>query len=123
MGQGFVPFSGSPQLLPPEIWNHVFKLIPKPNLPQLLGVCSLFHDIIIRLVFSSIKIYFIGVNRGLDMLNSYKREWVEEMAQKLMSTSWEILNHICREPRFARIVKSMTIIAFGEGLSIFEKSM
>jgi hypothetical protein len=117
-----IPFSGSTQL-PPEVWNHVLKLIPKPNLPQLLGVCSLFHDIIIRFVFSSIKIYFIGVNRGQDMLNSYNREWVDETAQKFMSNSWEILNHICQEPRFARIVKSMTVVAFGDGLSIFEKSM
>lgn len=121
MGQRFVAQSGSPQL-PPEIWNHVFKSISKPYLPQLLGVCSLFHDIVIRSVFSSIKIYFIGVNRGTEMLCSYNGEWIEETAQKLMTNSWEILNHICQEPRFARVVKSLTIIAFGDGLSIFEKS-
>lgn len=108
-------------VLPVEVWSHILKQIPKPNRPQLLGVCSLFRDIVICLLFKSIKIYFIGRMRGMLMLNTGE-EWIEQIAGKLMTKSWELLNHICQEPRFAKVVKEITVIAFGDGLSLYERS-
>lgn len=58
---------------------------------------------------------------GLQMLNTAHVDWTEEIAMKLMSKSWEILNHICLEPRFAKVVKSITVIAFADGQCIFER--
>lgn len=107
--------------LPLEIWSHILKEVPKHNLSQLLGVCSAFHDIAIRYLFSSIKIYFIGGYRGLNMLNAPDDSRIEEITQSLMIKSWEILNHICQDPRFASIVRSITVIAFGQGCSFFEQ--
>jgi hypothetical protein len=109
-------------ILPVEVWSHILKQIPKPNQPQLLSVCSLFRDIVHCSLFESIKIYFIGRMRGSLMLNTVNEEWLEEIAGKLMTKSWELLNHICQEPRFARVVKEITVIAFGDGLSLYERS-
>jgi len=113
---------GPVHAIPPEVWSHILHEVPKPNLPQLLQVCSLFHDIVIWRLFSSIKIYFIGSERGAEMLNMTHQSWIDECSRKLMSKSWEILNRICRDPRFAKVVKSLSVIAFGDGASIFERS-
>ncbi|KAF9529719.1 hypothetical protein CPB83DRAFT_852050 [Crepidotus variabilis] len=114
-----VAFSGP--ALPPEVWSHVLRESPKSSLVSLLSVCSIFHDIAVRYLFSSIKIYFVGVRRGEVMLNTNHRHWVEEVARKLMIKSWELLNHISEEPSFARVVKSLTVISFADGFSIFER--
>ncbi len=114
-----IAFTGS--ALPLEIWSHILKEVPKHNLSPLLGVCSTFHDIAVRYLFSSIKIYFIGGYRGVNMLNAPEEGWLEEISQRLMTKSWEILNHISQDPRFASIVRSITVIAFGQGCSVFEQ--
>jgi len=108
--------------LPAEVWDQVIGEIPQVNLPPLLGVSSQFHDITIRFLFSSVKIYFIGGEQGQRMLNTFYPDWMNEVARKLMCKSWEILNHICQDPRFAKVVKSISVIAYSDGLSIFERS-
>ncbi|KAF8952514.1 hypothetical protein BDZ97DRAFT_1878187 [Flammula alnicola] len=113
-----VPFR---KKLPPEVWTQIIGDVPHPQLSNLLNVCSQFHDIVIRTLFSSIKVYFIGGEQGKSMLNTFHMDWVEETARKLMGKSWEILNHIRQEPSFARVVKSITVVAFSDGLSIFER--
>ena len=106
---------------PPEIWSHVLNNIPKSHQLQLLHVSSLFHDIVIKSLFASVKIYFIGGAKGLEMLHTKLPDWMEDIAIKLMCRSWELLNHIVQEPRFANVVKSITVIAFSDGLSLFER--
>lgn len=113
---------GLSSTLPPEVWSQVLGCLSRPQLPNMLSVCSMFHDIIIRTIFSAIKIYLIGGDLGPIMLNTGHIDWVEETARKLVSKSWEILNHICQEPRFAKVVKSLTIVAYGGRQSIFERS-
>ena len=53
------------------------------------------------------------------MLNE---DCIDEIAGKLMTKSWELLNHICQVPGFARVVKEITVIAFGDGLCLYEQS-
>jgi hypothetical protein len=106
---------------PPEIWSHVLSNIPKSRQLQLLHVSSLFHDIVIKSLFASVKIYFIGGDKGLEMLHTLLPDWMEDTAIKLMCRSWDLLNHIVQEPRFANVVKSITVIAFSDGLSLFER--
>ena len=108
-------------IFPPEIWSHVLNNVPKSHQPQLLHVSSLFHDIVIKSLFASVKIYFIGGSRGMGMLHTRLPDWMVDVALGLMCKSWELLNHIVQEPRFANVVKSITVIAFSNGLSIFER--
>lgn len=108
--------------LPVEVWSQILRQVPKLNQPQLLGVCSFFREIIISSLFESLKIYFIGSAKGALMLNSVDDEWLEETAGKLMTRSWELLNRICQDARFARAVKEITVVAFGDGLALFEQS-
>lgn len=108
--------------LPPEVWTRVLEEVPQPHLPALLGVCSQFHDIAIRRLFASIKVYFMGGKRAQKILNTNDAYWVDSISIDLMRKSWEILNHIRQDRRFARVVKSVTVIAFADGLSIFERS-
>ncbi|KAF9486032.1 hypothetical protein BDN70DRAFT_822873 [Pholiota conissans] len=113
-----VPYGRS---MPPEIWSHVLDNVPRTLLPNLLSVCSQFHDIAIRTIFASIKIYFLGGRRGMEALNTFDTSWTAETATKLICKSWEILNRICQDPQFARVVKSITVIAFSDGLGMIEK--
>ena len=106
---------------PPEIWSQVLYNVPKSHQLQLLHVSSLFHDILIKSLFASVKIYFIGGDRGLSMLHTKLPDWMEDIAERTMHKSWELLNHIVQEPRFANAVKSITVIAFSDGLSLFER--
>ena len=106
---------------PPEIWSHILNNVPKSHQLQLLHVSSLFHDIVIKSLFASVKIFFIGGDRGFEMLHTKLPDWMEDVAIKLMNKSWELLNHIVQEPRFANVVKSVTVIAFSDGLSLFEQ--
>ena len=106
---------------PPEIWSQVLYNVPKSHQLQLLHVSSLFHDILIKSLFASVKIYFIGGDRGLSMLHTKLPDWMEDIAERAMHKSWELLNHILQEPRFANAVKSITVIAFSDGLSLFER--
>ena len=106
---------------PPEIWSHILNNIPRSYQPQLLHVSSLFHDIVIKSLFASIKIYFIGGAEGMTMLHTIYMDWMRDIAVKLMCKSWEILNHIVQEPRFANVVKSITVVAFSDCLSVFER--
>ena len=106
---------------PPEIWSHVLNNLPKSHQLQLLHVSSLFHDIVIKSLFASVKIFFIGGRRGLEMLHTKLPDWMEDIAIKMMRKSWELLNHIVQEPRFANAVKSITVVAFSDGLSLFER--
>ena len=55
------------------------------------------------------------------MLHTKSPDWMEDVARDLMCKSWELLNHIVQEPRFANVVKSITVIAFSDGLSLFER--
>ena len=110
-----------PTTFPPEIWSHVINNVPKSHQVQLLHVSSLFHDIVIKSLFASVKIYFIGGAKGSTMLHTKYPDWMEDIARNLMCKSWEILNHIVQEPRFANVVKSLTVIAFSDGLSLFER--
>ena len=95
--------------------------VPKSHQLQLLHVSSLFHDIVIKSLFASVKIYFISGEKGMEMLHTKLPDWMEDIAMKLMCKSWELLNHIIQEPRFANVVKSVTVIAFSDGLSLFER--
>ena len=106
---------------PTEIWSHILNNVPKSHQLQLLHVSSLFHDIVIKSLFASVKIYFIGGSKGLEMLHTKLPEWMEDISIKMMRKSWELLNHIAQEPRFANAVKSITVIAFADGLSLFER--
>ena len=108
--------------LPPEVWARVLEEVPRPYLPALLAVCSQFHDIAIRRLFASIKIYFMGGKRAQKMLNTNDAYWVDSIAIDFMRKSWEMLNHIRHDRRFSRVVKSVTVIAFADGLSVFERS-
>lgn len=106
---------------PPEIWSHVLNNLPKSHQLQLLHVSSLFHDIVIKSLFASVKIFFIGGGRGLEMLHTKLPDWMGDIAIKMMCKSWELLDHIVQEPRFANAVKSITVIAFSDSLSLFER--
>ncbi|KAF9047441.1 hypothetical protein BJ165DRAFT_1344136 [Panaeolus papilionaceus] len=107
--------------LPIEIWNSILKQVPKSQISTCINVCSLFRGLALPILFSSIRIYLIGSNSGLSMLNTTDAEWMEETALKLMGRSWALLNRICRDPIFAKGVRSLTIVAFMDGLAIFEK--
>jgi len=109
--------------VPAEIWSNILHSVPRVEQTKLLGVCRAFHDIALELVFQAIKIYFVGGSAAGKMLNSDSEEFVNEITQKLMIRSWELLRRITRDPSFARVVKSMTVIDASDSQSVFEHCM
>lgn len=102
------------RILPPELWSMVTDSLPYSSKIQALGVSSLLHDILVPQLFSSIRIY-ISTPEMQDLFNQDDFD-VEEM----MRRSWEKLNHIAMNPKFARIVKSFTVSVYGQHPLYFE---
>ncbi|KAF9480586.1 hypothetical protein BDN70DRAFT_603555 [Pholiota conissans] len=46
--------------LPPETWVQVLDKVPQDELPKLLNVRSMFHNIVIWPIFSTMRLYFLG---------------------------------------------------------------
>ncbi|TFK44928.1 hypothetical protein BDQ12DRAFT_673828 [Crucibulum laeve] len=110
-----------PRAFPPEIWSQVFQHLPKSHQKNLLAISRVFHDVAIPFVFSSIKIYFMSGGAGRPIVDTSDPSFYEATCERLMRRSWEILHYIARQPNFARVVKSVTVIAFTDSSSIFEQ--
>ncbi|PPQ63018.1 hypothetical protein CVT24_005964 [Panaeolus cyanescens] len=83
--------------LPIEIWNSILKQIPQSKISTCINVCSLFRGLALPILFSSIRIYLIGNDSGLSMLNTAETSWMEETATKLMvniSAALQALNNL-----------------------------
>lgn len=107
--------------LPPEVWSQIVLNIPSSHVSPLLHVSRMFHEFAIAILFSAIKIYFIGGHSALQMLNTFHEDFVQDTVEKLMTTSWALLRHITRLPSFAKVVRSITVVAFADSQSIFEQ--
>ena len=90
----------------------------------LLFVCRSLHDIALRFLFSSIKVYFFTANltRLGDLINYTERY---EIFEALATRSYELLERCCMDPTFASIVRDLTVVEYIERttLGIFEQSI
>jgi hypothetical protein len=107
--------------LPVEIWNKIIEYLPSAHQRDVLLVSRFFHDVAVRLLFSFIRIYFIGGDHAFTMLDTDDAQYTQETMELLMHRSWEILNHIAQEPNFARVVRSISVHAFTSDKTIFEQ--
>jgi hypothetical protein len=108
-------------VVPNEIWSQILRYVPRIHQTKLLEVSHLFHDIALDLVFSAVKIYFLEGEQAYNFLNTSHGDFVEMYAEDLVTRSYEILRRIIRDPAFAQVVKSVTVIAFSDSTSIFEQ--
>lgn len=111
----------STPVLFPEIWSNILQFVPLFEQGKLLQVSRLFHDIAVPLVFSEIKIYFIGGDGAYTFLSTTHDEFKEEVTSKLMTQSYQLLRRITTDPSFAWIVKSVTVISSSDSESLFER--
>ncbi|KAH7915893.1 hypothetical protein BJ138DRAFT_1122232 [Hygrophoropsis aurantiaca] len=86
--------------LPLEIWSNILHAVPKKDLRRCLGVCSLWHDFGIKLVFHTIHLYF--------------GSWPEECGndvQTFVRRSQEMLTYISSKPSesFASTVENIVV--------------
>lgn len=109
-----------PPPFPPEIWTHTVSLLPISQQKLLLGVSRFFHDLALRFVFSSVKVYILGGYRVCQMLDTNNESFAIEVEQNLMRRSWEILYRILTDTQFALLVRDMTVVAFSDFPTIFE---
>jgi hypothetical protein len=100
--------------LPLELWYLVAENTPQNQLKSFLGISRLHRSIALKLLFSSVKVFFGAPEiREIEMTS----EDAEELYECSMRTTWEILNAISRDPSFAQAVKKLTIYAFMEAES------
>ncbi|GLB37709.1 hypothetical protein LshimejAT787_0407600 [Lyophyllum shimeji] len=109
--------------LPTEIWSHSISYLSYEDQISLLHVSRKFHDIAVRFIFASVKIYFVAGQTFSEMFQSYPYHFVdmEKIAETMMRHSWEILEHITVHPSFAAAVKTLSVIAYSDSPSVFER--
>ncbi|KAJ7647708.1 hypothetical protein FB45DRAFT_894215 [Roridomyces roridus] len=106
--------------LPVEMWTEVVRFVPPAHRRALLGVSRTLHDIAIRFLFATIKIYFMHGDPVFYMLNTENERYVVETSDYVLNRSWEILHHIITNPLFARVIKTISVHAFTSGPAVFE---
>ncbi|KAH9939212.1 hypothetical protein B0H21DRAFT_757015 [Amylocystis lapponica] len=112
--------------LAPEIWQIIVtggggraprlpcvEFLPRRDRRTCLSTSKLLYVIAVKIVFYYIDIHFgswrgdTGVDEGLE--------------ERELSRSWEILQHIARNPSFAANIKKLVVCPFSEGTAIFEQ--
>ncbi|KAJ7209788.1 hypothetical protein GGX14DRAFT_499322, partial [Mycena pura] len=107
--------------LPVELYTEIIHHLPPSRRPVLLSVSRLLHDIAIRFVFSTVKIYFMHGGPGFYMLNTENERYVTETSDYFLRRSWDILFHIITKPSFAQVVRTLSVHAFTDGPAVFEQ--
>jgi len=98
--------------LPAEVWSCIIELLPPSQQATCLSVSRLHHDLAARLLFSIIKIYFTWRLSGL----------AEAEETFLMLRSWELLDNIICDRRFAAVVRKIVVYSsLADGEMIFER--
>ncbi|KAJ7772069.1 hypothetical protein DFH07DRAFT_913846 [Mycena maculata] len=109
--------------LPVEMWTDIVQYLPHSRRRDMLRVSRLLHDIAIRLVFSTVKIYFLHGDPVFFMLNTENERYVVETSDYLLHRSWEMLHCIITRPLFANVVKTLSVHGFTDGPAVFERRM
>lgn len=107
----------SPGGIPVELWLMVMKLLPKKSVRSCLHVCRIWHDIALTLLFSTVKLHFMGPD--LAFYGDFSRQ-KQINAMPLTDRTWEILDHIPSNSTFARTIKYIIVYASDYNLC-FEK--
>ena len=98
--------------LPLEIWYLVADETSQTQLKSFLGISRLHRSIALKSFFSSIKI-FLGLPEAYEL--DLSKEAADELYERTMTVSWEMLNAISCDTSFARVVKKLTIYGFMDG--------
>jgi len=111
-------------VLPPELWHRAFSYTQRPDQISLLSVSRPLHDIVLRILFANLKIYLVGGGLAFDVAggSSDAEQWIDDFAAKYMRRSWELLDRISTSPLFAKVIRSVTVVAVLSGPAVFEKS-
>ena len=116
----------------PELWAKTFRILDYHDWMRLRHVCHTFNVIVSPLLFSSLRIFilesrennislFLSLHAGLSNRECQEREaYNYEKAERLSIKSWEILDHITRNPNFASLVRVMNVYAFSSSSAVFE---
>ncbi|KAK2463103.1 hypothetical protein APHAL10511_004758 [Amanita phalloides] len=106
-------YSQLPLELPLELWRETFRVLDRHDWMRLRYVCQKFNSVASQLLFSSIRI-FITNEEDWPLLQ------LPDLPTRIMSKSWEILDCISRDPKFAAVVRVMNVYAFCDSFSTFE---
>ncbi|KAF7288722.1 hypothetical protein HMN09_01378200 [Mycena chlorophos] len=107
-------------MLPVELYAEIAGWLPSKDRHVMLGVSRQLHDVALRLIFQTIRIYFMYGVHGSDMLHTESNRYVQETSDFCSNRSWEVLQHIIATPSFARVVRTLSVHAFTDGPQIYE---
>ncbi|KAL1938401.1 hypothetical protein VTO73DRAFT_11641 [Trametes versicolor] len=104
------PMTYDYSLLPPELWGLVLQCLSRTDQRSCLSVCPLFRDLSRALLFSRVVIRF-------GMWKAHERDvgWVItdlDLMRRRGDVNTEILQHIARDARFARLVRTVSVRAY-----------
>ncbi|KAJ7072184.1 hypothetical protein C8F01DRAFT_233256 [Mycena amicta] len=107
-------------MLPIELYTEIVRCLPRAHRTLLLSVSRTLHNVALRFIFSTVKIYLMHGRHSFTMLNTENERYVVETSAFCSHRSWEILQHIISTPSFASVVKTLSVHAFTDGPQIFE---
>jgi hypothetical protein len=96
--------------LPVELWNGIISMLPASSQRQCLSVCQTWHGVSIHFLFSTVRIH-LGLRYD---------PTTRDNEMQMISQAWDILEHISNDAFFARSVKTMVVLAFAKGHTIFQ---
>lgn len=104
--------------LPAELWHEVIRRLSTQDQKTCLSVSRTHHDIAIRSLFSHLHITFgvwyphgrgSATARGIQYHTDQQEEGMKQRSTRIRD---EILQHIQRTPRFANMVKKVSVLAY-----------
>ena len=109
--------------LPPELWALVVGFLPTVDKRACLFVSKQYHDIALSLLFSHITVQFGNILQSFTDSEGLIEEFYRAEVIPRQHVTWEVLRHISTTPKFARIVKSVTVQAIGCEPEVFGSRM
>ncbi|TFK88952.1 hypothetical protein K466DRAFT_519869 [Polyporus arcularius HHB13444] len=101
--------------LPPEVWRLVVEHLSREDARSLLSVCTLFHELAVPSVFSHVTVRFgLWPPHDWSADENDDTQQSKELRRRSELSTCELLFHILRTPSFARVVKKLSVRAYGE---------
>lgn len=96
---------------PPETWDAIIRCLPRYERQNCLSICRSIHDVALRLLFHHVILEF-----GIWELLKPQYNDLEAPEERVLATvkrrTAELLVHIALNPRFAQVIRHLTIHSF-----------
>jgi hypothetical protein len=96
---------------PPETWDAIIRCLPRHERQNCLSICRAIHDVAQRLLFQHVFLEFGAWEHLKPQYNDLEMPKERVLANVKRRTT-DLLTHVARNPRFAQVVRQLTVHSF-----------